>query len=63
MGVGLMPTKARLQYADGRTEEIERDDVCVSRLWFNGKWFRKTDDDPDDAMPTYKEEPSRGWRG
>ena len=51
-----MPTKARLQYADGRTEEIEIDDVCVSRLWFNGKWFRKTDDDPDDAMPTYKED-------
>ena len=62
--MGDVPTRVRLQHADGRTEEIETDDVCVSRLWFNGKWFRKTDDDPDDAMPTtYKEEPSRGWRG
>ena len=24
----------------------------------HGKWLRAADDDPDDAMPTYKEEPT-----
>ncbi len=53
-----MPTRVRLQHADGRTGETWLEDVTVNRILFNGKWFRAVDDDPDDATPTYKEEPT-----
>ena len=56
-----MPTPVRLQHTDGRTVEmwLENDIVDLDRILINGKWFRAADDDPDDAMPTYKEEPTR----
>ena len=56
-----MPTNVRLQHADGRTSEmwLENDMVDLDRIRINGKWFRAVDDDPDDATPTYKEEPTR----
>ena len=37
---------------------LENDIVDLDRILINGKWFRETDDDPNDATPTYKEEPA-----
>ena len=51
--MGDVPTRVRLQHADGRTSEMWLEDVTVDRILINGKWFRAADDDPDDAMPTY----------
>ena len=55
-----MPTPVRLLHADGRTVEmwLENDHRGCARILINGKWFRETDDDPNDATPTYKEEPA-----
>lgn len=53
-----MATRVRLLHADGRPGEVWLKDVTVDRVLINGKWFRATDDDPDDATPTYKEEPT-----
>ncbi len=56
-----MPTPVRLLHADSRTVEmwLEDDHRGCARILINGKWFRAADDDPGDAMPTYKEEPTR----
>ena len=51
-----MPTRVRLQHADGHTDETWLEDVTVGRILFNGMRFRAIGDDPEDAMPTYKEE-------
>ena len=56
--MGDVPTRVRLQHADGRTSEMWLEDVTGDRIRINGKWFRETDDDPNDATPTYKEEPA-----
>ena len=56
--MGDVPTRVRLQHADGRASEMWLEDVTVDRILINGKWFRETDDDPNDATPTYKEEPA-----
>ena len=55
-----MPTKVRLQHTDGRTVEmwLEDDHRGCARILFNGKRFRAIGDDPEDATPTYKEEPT-----
>ena len=55
-----MPTKVRLQHTDGRTVEmwLENDIVDLGRILINGKWFQAVDDNPEDATPTYKEEPT-----
>ena len=56
--MGDVPTRVRLQHADGRTSEMWLEDVTVDRILINGKWFREADDDQNDATPTYKEEPA-----
>ncbi len=58
--MGDVPTRVRLQHADGRTSEmwLENDIVDLGRILINGKWFQAVDDNPDDATPTYKEEPT-----
>ena len=54
-----MPTRVRLHRADGHAAgETWLEDVTGDRILFNGKWFRAIDDDPEDATPTYKEEPT-----
>ena len=54
----MLPTRVRLQHADGHAGETWLEDVTVDRILFNDKWFRATDDDPEDATSTYKEEPT-----
>ena len=58
--MGDVPTRVLLQHADGHIREmwLENDIVDLDRILINGKWFRETDDDPNDATPTYKEEPA-----
>ena len=37
--MGDMPTRVRLQHADGHTEEINLDDVITTTVRVNGKMF------------------------